>query len=153
MRCKSGNKSTMRCRAFLLLVALFVPATGHSQIRTENVFLMENFDTLLNWESLTFPKIKKHSVYTIITDKGGSLVRAESSGSASALQYKKTFNVYAYPNIRWRWKAEKVYEQGSVKTREGDDYPIRVYIIFPSVSVTMQPDAIMVCGSFSEILH
>jgi len=114
---------------------------------------MENFDTLLNWESLTFPKIKKHSVYTIITDKGGSLVRAESSGSASALQYKKTFNVYAYPNIRWRWKAEKVYEQGSVKTREGDDYPIRVYIIFPSVSVTMQPDAIMVCGSFSEILH
>lgn len=120
----------MPYRAFVLLIALFASAIGHSQTRSEKVFLMENFESLQDWEPLIFPKIKKHSVYTISTDTRGSSVRAESSGSASGLKYRKTFNVYAYPNIRWRWKAENVYEKGSVKTREGDDYPIRVYIIF-----------------------
>ncbi len=120
----------MRSRAFVLLIALIVPAIGHSQTRSEKVFLQENFDTLQHWEPLTFPKIKRHSEYTIVTDKRGSSVRAESRGSASGLQYRKTFNVYEYPNIRWRWMAENVYEKGSVKTREGDDYPIRMYIIF-----------------------
>ncbi|MBW2651571.1 MAG: DUF3047 domain-containing protein, partial [Deltaproteobacteria bacterium] len=42
----------------------------------------------------------------------------------------KLFNVYEYPLIKWRWKVENVYTKGDAKTKEGDDYPLRIYIIF-----------------------
>jgi len=43
---------------------------------------------------------------------------------------KKEFNVYKFKKLRWKWKTEGIYNKGNAKTREGDDFPIRVYIMF-----------------------
>ena len=101
-----------------------LPAQGHL------VLFREEFTTLDQWRPLYFPKIKKHSSYTIQSDGEVSVLKAESNASASALIFKKTFNVYEYPLITWRWKVENIYEKGNEKTKEGDDYPLRVYVIF-----------------------
>ena len=94
------------------------------------VLLREDFSNLDNWKTLNFPKIKKHSVYSIEKVNGRSVLKAESNASASAIVYKYSFNVYEYPQVKWRWKVSNVYVRGDARTKEGDDYPMRVYIMF-----------------------
>jgi hypothetical protein len=96
----------------------------------ENVLFREDFHDLENWRPLFFPKIPKHTIYTEETEGDRHYLRAESRASASALVYKKEFNVYDYPLIRWRWKVHNVYRNWDGRTKRGDDYPIRVYILF-----------------------
>ena len=90
----------------------------------------EDFNDLIDWKPLYFPKIEKHSSYAIESNNSESYLKAESDASASAILYKKEFNVYEYPRVRWRWKAKNVYQNGDAKTKSGDDYPLRIYIVF-----------------------
>jgi hypothetical protein len=110
----------------LLLVLVAAPVRGGE----ERVLLREDFRDLESWRPLYFPKIPKHSVYTVETQGDQHYLRAASSGSASGLVYKKEFDVYRYPRIRWRWKVDNVYRNWNGSTKQGDDYPIRVYVIF-----------------------
>ena len=96
----------------------------------ENRFLRDDFNSMVRWEPLTFPKIKKHSSYTIVKENNRNILKAESAASASGLILKDKFNVYSYPAVKWRWKIENVYKKGNARLKSGDDYPIRVYIIF-----------------------
>ena len=63
-----------------------------------DVLFRENFDSLAQWEPLTFPKIKAHSTYTLVKEEGKSILKAESRDSASALVHRRTFNVYETPH-------------------------------------------------------
>ena len=111
---------------FLCLVAI-----AFSSAKESKSFFREDFNTIEHWMTLSFPKIKKQTVYTIekaMNEK--SYLKAESNASASALIYEKEFDAYKYPNIRWRWRIDNVYKKGDPKTKEGDDYPARVYVIF-----------------------
>jgi len=119
----------MNLRLFLCSLAfLFVSLPAVAGDRP--VLFREEFATLDNWKPFTFPKIKSHSTYTIERSGTGHILRAESNASASAIVYKDSFNIYDYPKARWRWKVRNVYAKGNARSKEGDDYPIRVYIMF-----------------------
>jgi hypothetical protein len=98
--------------------------------QSTRVLFLEDFNTLENWRSLYFPKIPRHSTYTIETNLSESFVKAESNTSASAMVYKQEFSVYDYPIVRWKWKVNNVYNDADPEKKSGDDYPIRVYIMF-----------------------
>ncbi|MHA2344048.1 MAG: DUF3047 domain-containing protein [Candidatus Hodarchaeales archaeon] len=83
-----------------------------------------------DWKPLNFPKIKEHTKYSIDNSGDDSFLKAESRASASGIIFKKKFNVFEYPKARWRWKVNNIYTKGNAKEKSGDDYPIRVYIIF-----------------------
>jgi hypothetical protein len=112
--------------SFLLPVISVLP--GHAQDR--HIFLREDFNGLEDWRPLYFPKIKGHTRYSIQKEKDGSYLKAESNSSPSAVVNKNEFSVYEYPNIRWRWKISNTYKKGNAEKKSGDDYPIRIYIIF-----------------------
>lgn len=97
-----------------------------------DVLLREEFTSLEQWRPLTFPKIPRHSTYSIVTDAAQSefWLRAESDRSASGLVWKRLYDVYQYPRLRWRWRVENVYQKGDATKKSGDDYPIRVYVTF-----------------------
>jgi hypothetical protein len=95
------------------------------------VLFREDFKNFSNWEPLYFPKIKEHSTYIVISEKGHFFLKTESHSSASAIIYRRTFNVSEYPHMRWRWKVDNVYKKGDIREKSGDDYPIRVYVLFP----------------------
>jgi hypothetical protein len=112
----------------LLLLAFFSP---HIAVSADPAVLFrENFDSLAQWEPLTFPKIKSHSTYTLVNEEGKSLLKAESRASASGLICRRTFNIYEYPRLRWRWKVAQMSDRGNPKEKSGDDYPIRIYVMF-----------------------
>jgi hypothetical protein len=107
---------------FILVPSLVIAQTG--------IFLREDFNDLTNWRHLYFPSIERHTLYSIATEASESYLRAESHASASGLVLEKEFNVYEYPKMRWRWKVKNVYHKGDAFTKAGDDYPMRLCIIF-----------------------
>lgn len=89
-----------------------------------------NGDFPPGWEPLTFDKIGRHTRYTLVSENGKVVVKAESNASASGMVRKVDIDAEQHPVIAWRWKIQNVYRQGNVKTREGDDSPARIYITF-----------------------
>jgi hypothetical protein len=112
--------------AITCLLSVISPAYPQS---TGTLF-REDFNTLENWRPLYFPKIPRHSTYTTETNGSESFLKAEGKASASALVYKQEFNVYDYPIVRWRWKVSNTFHNVDPEKKSGDDYPIRVYILF-----------------------
>jgi hypothetical protein len=112
---------------YMLLLSLLLPTQAVAQ---SAVLLREEFRDLTQWRSVTFPKIKEHTDYTIEDQGRETVLRAESRASASAIVYRNPFNIYDYPRLRWKWKAMSVYEKGNARTKDGDDYPLRVYVLF-----------------------
>lgn len=88
--------------------------------------LKEDFNNLNNWVPLNFEKIKKHSTYKV----KDSVLIAKSDASASGIIFKKTYDIYKYPILSFKWKINNIYKKGDATTKDGDDYPIRIYIMF-----------------------
>lgn len=105
-----------------LLLAFFLTAFSLNA----EVLLKEDFNSLKNWEPLLFEKIKEHSTYEV----KDSLLVAKSEGSASGIKFKKTYDIYKYPKLSFKWKVNNVYKKGDATTKAGDDYPIRIYVMF-----------------------
>lgn len=115
----------------ILFILIFIILAGAAVVcaRQKTLFRI-NFDTLTDWEPLTFPKIKNHSKYTLVADGEKTVLKAESHAAASAIVYRRTFNIYENPRINWRWKVTQLSDRGNPKEKAGDDYPIRVYVMF-----------------------
>ena len=109
----------------LLTVLAAHPCAGAGQEA-----LHEEFATLDNWVPLTFPNIPRHSTYEVRKTAEGDFLVATSNNSASAIRYNREFDVYRYPVVRWRWKVDNVYVRGNLLRKSGDDYPLRVYVMF-----------------------
>ena len=90
----------------------------------------EDFASLQNWRPVHFPRVQRHTTYTIESKDGDRYLKAESNASASALVYRGEFDPYEYPRARWCWRADNVYQKGEPGKKSGDDYPIRVQIVF-----------------------
>lgn len=107
------------------LFFLFAESFGH-----DAVFMRENFDTHGNWEHYSLFDDVQPTKYTFEKKGRETYLKAESKASSSALLCKIPFDVYAYPNIRWRWKVDNVYERENLETKAGNDAPARVCILF-----------------------
>ncbi len=117
---------------WLITASLLVVFYSVLAVNSEEVTIMfrEDFNDLENWRPLYFPKIKEHTDYSIVKEGEEAYLKAESNASASGIIYKKEFDVYEYPKVRWRWKISNVYEKGDAGNKSGDDYPVRIYIVF-----------------------
>ncbi len=82
------------------------------------------------WKPLTFKKIKKHTVYTLVRDDHTVVVKAAAEASASGLVREIKINPKDYPIVQWRWKVMNILKKGDVHRKDGDDYPVRIYITF-----------------------
>jgi Protein of unknown function (DUF3047) len=82
------------------------------------------------WKPLTFKKIPKHTSYELVKEGGVTIVKAVSSASASGLIKQVVIDPKEYPIVRWRWKVDNVLQRSDVTLKEGDDFPVRLYITF-----------------------
>jgi hypothetical protein len=114
--------------AVLSLVAIVPGRQGFTV--NEQVFFKEGFSDIAAWKEIFFPKIPKHTFYGIEKSGSESYLVARSDASASLLVFKQPFDVYEYPDIRWRWKISSIYAKANPTRKDGDDYPIRIYIAF-----------------------
>jgi hypothetical protein len=90
----------------------------------------EEFNSLDNWKPFTFPKIPRHSTYKIQKDGENSILIAQADNSASGYICNRVFNIYKTPVIKWKWKISNTFKAGDEKKKSGDDYALRVYVVF-----------------------
>ncbi|MEW6600320.1 MAG: DUF3047 domain-containing protein [Nitrospirota bacterium] len=95
-----------------------------------SIFFCENFENTDNWKTMEFPRVKKHTVYSVLRQGDESYLKAESNASSSAIVFSKSFNVFDYPKVKWRWKISNVYLKGNSSEKTGDDYPARIFVMF-----------------------
>lgn len=97
-----------------------------------NAWLHESFETLDKWTTYSFPGIDKPTTYKVDAGgRDGHVLACVADNSASALMMRREFDVYDYPALEWRWKVANVLEAGDARRKSGDDYPLRVYVMFP----------------------
>lgn len=122
----------MLYRDLIIAISILLCAVAALPVAAQEneVFFREDFNDLENWKPLYFPSIKEHSRYRIETAGEETFLKAESNASASGIVFKKEFNVFEYPRVKWRWKISNVYKKGNAEEKSGDDYPVRIYIMF-----------------------
>jgi hypothetical protein len=123
--------SGSRCKAAALAIAL----TGAVAVfpgSAAGPILIDDFAKGLSarWEKKVF---KGETVYEPVRESGRPALKAESRASASAMIYRIPFDPMAYPRLSWSWKIDRIIANGDGRTRKGDDYAARVYVVFPSV--------------------
>lgn len=85
-------------------------------------------DGLKGWESKSF---KGDTAYTIVQEDGRTVLKAHAKGAASGLSKKLKFNPQTHRYLKWSWKIAGTVAGGNEKSKQGDDYAARVYVVFP----------------------
>lgn len=82
------------------------------------------------WTTMAAANIKVHTRYTLVDDNGVTVLRAESERGASGISRPLRINPAETPWLRWRWKISNLIDAADLRTREGDDFPARLYVMF-----------------------
>jgi hypothetical protein len=93
--------------------------------------LVDDFATGLRpgWTEKTF---RGHTLYAPSTEGGRAALKAESRAAASGLYFPVRINPVVHPRIAWSWKVARSLKSGDERTKSGDDYAARLYVVFPS---------------------
>jgi len=83
-----------------------------------------------NWQTKSFAGQTR---YTVEKSAGRSYLKATSSAAASGLFYEIEYDPREKPLLKWSWKIDHTIKKGDARSKEGDDYAARVYVIFPSL--------------------
>ncbi|HSI95142.1 MAG: DUF3047 domain-containing protein [Methylophilaceae bacterium] len=68
--------------------------------------------------------------YSLERTGGKTALRADSSAAASGLYREVKVDLGKTPILNWSWKVDHVLMGADERTRSGDDYPVRVYVVF-----------------------
>ncbi|MEM1057033.1 MAG: DUF3047 domain-containing protein [Bacteroidota bacterium] len=90
---------------------------------------MQSGGEITGWQTLSLGDADP-TQYSLVTDGGEVVVKAEADDSASGLIRRVEANPAEFPVMEWRWKVEGVIPGGDVRRKRGDDYPARIYVTF-----------------------
>lgn len=82
------------------------------------------------WQLQAFPRVPRHTRYTVVRDGEGWVLRAESEGAASGLYRPLDLDPRVYRVLSWRWKVEGVLARSDPRKKSGDDFVARVYVAY-----------------------
>lgn len=82
---------------------------------------------LSGWEAKSF---KGETGYTLVDDAGTTVLEAGSHDSASGLFREVSVDLKQTPILNWSWKTANVLSGNNEQSKQGDDYPARVYVVF-----------------------
>ncbi|WP_455209762.1 DUF3047 domain-containing protein [Kaarinaea lacus] len=83
-------------------------------------------DSVEQWDTKSF---KEHTRYTTVNIDGRDAIKAQSTNAASGLVRKIKVDLTKTPYLHWHWRVDNVLQDTKEKTRQGDDYAARVYVI------------------------
>jgi len=123
-----------RLRTLLAALALLTVGTGYAAEDrvVAAAFSSERPGTTLpaGWTAMAAANIKVQTRYTLVDDNGTTVLRADSEKGASGLSRPLRINPAGLPWLRWRWKISNLIETADLRTKDGDDFPARVYVMF-----------------------
>ena len=110
----------------ILLLLLFFPAVSMAT----DVIELGSFSSsgLSGWSEKSF---QGTTDYRIVEEEGRKVLFAKSENSASGLIFDTSFDPQEFPILSWRWKVSDTISKGDSRSKAGDDYAARIYVVFP----------------------
>ena len=83
-------------------------------------------ESLSRWQEKSFDG---YTQYNIVTLSGQRVLKADSQGSASILAKQLKIDLKKTPYLNWSWRVENNLPRLNERTKQGDDYAARIYIV------------------------
>jgi hypothetical protein len=101
-----------------------VPLTGHAQSKLE----LGQFSAgeIADWQENSFAGQTR---YDLVELEGRQVIHADSMATASAFYLPVKVDLNKTPNLHWTWRKRVAINPGEEKTKAGDDFVARVYVI------------------------
>lgn len=80
------------------------------------------------WSVETFMD-RAQTHYQLVKDGSGQVLQANCNNSASGMIWKGKVDLQKTPILHWRWKIARIYPGLDERTKAGDDFPARVYVV------------------------
>lgn len=121
--------STIRPRAarrpiVVLLVAVVAGA------RAADLSPFSAAASLAPWTAVYLPSVARHTRFTLVEDDGQRVLRIDTQASAGSLMHVVPATVRAAGVLGWRWKLPAHNSRSDPRSKKGDDYPARIYVLF-----------------------
>lgn len=123
-------------QAMLFVAMLFAPelllAGEESESTKKSINRVANFSEgdLSDWEEKSF---KGNSQYSFVEVKSNKklikVLRASTEGQASGLFKDVVIDLQKTPYLHWSWQVKNLLEGNDERSKEGDDYPARIYVV------------------------
>jgi hypothetical protein len=115
-------------RAFFPLPTLFILAVLPTAHATQEKVIVGAFSQsdLSAWEPKTF---KGKTDYRLVDIGDRKVLKATSAGSASGLIKRMHVDLTRTPILVWSWRVDDVFQGINERSKAGDDYPARIYVI------------------------
>jgi hypothetical protein len=118
-------KETMTLCMILAAVIVTEVSVGRADDLDISRFSVEG---LAGWTPQSF---KGTTDYRLVNEDGRMVVKATSNAAASGLVKKIPFDPAVYRYLKWSWKIDHTIKGGDEKSKAGDDYAARIYVVFP----------------------
>jgi hypothetical protein len=82
---------------------------------------------LTGWQEKVF---KNKTFYEVVKGDMGMVLKADSKDSASGLYREIKIDLVKTPCLIWSWKVGGILDNLDETTKNGDDYPARLYVVF-----------------------
>lgn len=130
---RQSHTVLIKQRVCLLLAAamsLFGSRAFGSTREASGTDFREDFADLTRWRAWEFDKVDRPTRYDVHEEDGNFYLRMEADRSASGLILTTNFPVEEDIRLRWRWRADRLPDAADPLRREGDDYAVRIYVLF-----------------------
>lgn len=78
------------------------------------------------WEEKSFAG---NTHYEIVDTEQGKVLQARAQGSASGMFKKVRIDLTRTPWLHWSWRVDETLTGNDERSKAGDDYPARVYVV------------------------
>lgn len=120
----------------LLIIFCFYPLSAAA----ESVYISDfSNEPLKAWQHRSF---KGHTVYQIVTEDKQAVLQARSKGTASSLYKEVRVDLLQTPFLNWSWRIDNKLSISNEKSKQGDDFAARIYLIIKGKWVFWQTTAI-----------
>lgn len=111
-------------RTVFMMLTLLLGTAARAQTLPVGEFSAGRLD---DWQTQVF---EGETDYRIAQDEDGrTALRAVSEAAASGLYREITVDLTETPRLRWSWKVDNILEGVDERTKAGDDFPARVYVV------------------------
>jgi hypothetical protein len=107
--------------------ALLLAWTGLA-LAAATILMVGHFSTgdLQGWKTKSFAG---ETQYQLVEKDGRQVLQADSKGTASGLYHEISVDLERTPYLNWSWRVNNVLTGVDERTKAGDDYPARVYVV------------------------
>ncbi len=108
-----------------IILLLFTCLSVYAEIRPVGQF---SDGLVTNWDEKSF---QGHTQYSLVIDRllEKTVLQAHSQAGASGLIRKVDIDLTKTPYLNWSWRITKTIKDNSERSKDGDDYPARIYIV------------------------